>query len=289
MKPWNHCALSLAIASDPVLTPQGVLYDREAILLNLLHQKKTAKSQLDFQRAEQLRVARENAARHARQQAQLEKNFVDTQQTLHERPKEDNEPDVHEEQRKTNFWLPGDHNLVSNVTSETELRPVKRRKMDKSALRTVCPITQAALKSRDLISLKLTRVKKEIRKKERDEESGGEDEDEDEDEDDAEERDKRHQTEQDSASLVDDMFMCPVCQAVLVNASKPIALRTGTVLCAKCVDQFVLKSARDPVTDVKVDLKTDVIRIHNSGTGFVASTPDDCASKEAKLYRPSVR
>ncbi|KAI0566135.1 nitric oxide synthase-interacting protein [Gracilaria domingensis] len=279
IKPWNHCALSLATASDPVLTPQGVLYDREAILQNLLHQKKEARVQIGLQNAEQARIAKEHAERFAEQKAHLEKSFVETQELMHQRGKENDDTAAPEEQR-TNFWLPSDDKVKTvTTTHEAELRPFKRRKKDKKLLRTVCPVTQSALKAKDLIGLKLARVKK----SELANQSGELNEKNNAD------KDVKDVSEQRPDSLADAMFMCPICQAVLVNASKPIALRTGTVLCAKCVDQFVLKSARDPVTEVEIDLKTDVIRIHNSGTGFAGSTPDDCASKEAKLYRPSAR
>ena len=40
MKNSDACALSLSHATDPVVTPEGVLYDREHILRCLLHQKK---------------------------------------------------------------------------------------------------------------------------------------------------------------------------------------------------------------------------------------------------------
>eukprot|EP00740_Mantoniella_antarctica_P013137 CAMPEP_0181376690 /NCGR_PEP_ID=MMETSP1106-20121128/17452_1 /TAXON_ID=81844 /ORGANISM="Mantoniella antarctica, Strain SL-175" /LENGTH=146 /DNA_ID=CAMNT_0023495283 /DNA_START=60 /DNA_END=497 /DNA_ORIENTATION=+ len=40
VKEFDACALGLTHAKDPVITPEGVLYDKEHILQCLLHQKK---------------------------------------------------------------------------------------------------------------------------------------------------------------------------------------------------------------------------------------------------------
>lgn len=262
MKQWNHCALSLVGAADPVLTPEGVLFDRETILLNLLHQKETARKELMAEKAEERKKATEDARRSAEQQAKLEKSFVEEQESVHTQLKKDSEESPHEERKATNFWLPSD-----DKPATVESRPSKKRRKDKLSLRTVCPVTQQPLKARDLITLKPTRVKKGASQQD------GAD----------------SEPKQSYEPLAGTEYMCPVCLTVLVNSSKPVALRTGTVLCASCVNKFVLKSGRDPVTEVEIDVTTDVIAVHNAGTGFAGSTPEDCGSKEARLYRPSVR
>ncbi|PXF41211.1 Nitric oxide synthase-interacting protein [Gracilariopsis chorda] len=262
MKQWNHCALSLVGATDPVLTAEGVLYDREAIVLNLLHQKETARKELMAEKAEEQKKAKEDAQRYAEQKAKLEKSFVEEQEAVHTQLKKDSEQPLDEEHKRTNFWLPSDDKLVT-----VDSRPRKKRRKEKMCLRTVCPVTHQPLKARDLIALKPMRVKKGSSQQD------GAD----------------SEPTQSYAPTAGTEYMCPVCHTVLVNSSKPVALRTGTVLCASCVNKFVLKSGRDPVTEVEIDVKTDVIAVHNAGTGFAGSTPEDCSSKEARLYRPSVR
>ena len=49
IEPWRTITLSTAFAimQDPVVTPDGYLFSREAILENLLQQKKAIKRKLD--------------------------------------------------------------------------------------------------------------------------------------------------------------------------------------------------------------------------------------------------
>lgn len=91
-----------------------------------------------------------------------------------------------------------------------------------------------------------------------------------------------------------DAFVCALCMTELTNATKPVALKTGTILCTRCVDQFVRRRqtvegpAQDPVTLGDIHPVQDVIVIHNVGTGFAGSTEDDPSSKVVSLYQPSM-
>ena len=40
VKDYNHCALGLTVAKDAMVTPDGVIYEREHILRNIIKQKK---------------------------------------------------------------------------------------------------------------------------------------------------------------------------------------------------------------------------------------------------------
>jgi len=57
VKDFDHCGLGLTHAVDPMVTPEGVLYDREHILQCLLHQKKDIARKMKTWEAEQARDA----------------------------------------------------------------------------------------------------------------------------------------------------------------------------------------------------------------------------------------
>ena len=59
LQPVDCCCLTLRPARDPVITPDGYLYDREAILAHLVHQKRDAARQ---RKAYAVQRAQERAA-----------------------------------------------------------------------------------------------------------------------------------------------------------------------------------------------------------------------------------
>ena len=63
VKNFDACALSLSHATDPVVTPEGVLYDREHILRCLLHQKKDIARKLKAGRSRRLATRRRRTRR----------------------------------------------------------------------------------------------------------------------------------------------------------------------------------------------------------------------------------
>lgn len=260
IKAWDHCSIGLSPASDPVITPEGVVYDREAILLNFLHQKAEARKRIAKEKGEKAEELLLLARKQKEMKSEADKNFIEAQETAHASGKVVVAAES-ENSAMSSFWLPNsDAREASN-----QAPPAKRRKREKVSLRTVCPVTEKPLRARDLISL--TPTANVVSKGSTGNRPGAE----------------SHHDVQTRAK-----HMCPVCQAALVNSAKPIALRTGNVLCARCVDLFVMKSSKDPISNEDVDLAKDIIVVHNTGTAFAASAPNNLSSKEATVYRPSV-
>ena len=74
VKDFDACGLGLQHALDPVVTPEGVLYDREHILQCLLHQKKDIARKMKTWEGEQARDAEKaSAEEEAKRLAELEK------------------------------------------------------------------------------------------------------------------------------------------------------------------------------------------------------------------------
>lgn len=307
MKEWHQCSISLSTPKDAVLTPEGILYDREAIVKALLSQKQFARMQheLDVKR-EQLQLQEEGRKERARIASDARRDERNRDQIslsgslmAGQNLTADGETTPNAQQ---NFWMPGAE-APGNPTSQTHtqgrkddvlaiLAPkMKRRKENKigrkAVLKTKCPVTDKPLRMRDLISLTLqqdkrhrkniveTRTEKEESSDESEGSGGG-----------SGQRAKKES--EPSNDYQKRTFVCPVCHIVLTNAAKPVALRTGTVLCTRCVDNFVRKDGADPCTSQTVTIPGDIIVINNCGTAFAGSVPDNPGSKEASLYRPSV-
>lgn len=248
-QPWSHCALGHAASSDPVLTPRGVLYDREAILRCLLHQRQDIRAARERVRDEEKLQAARKRARRAECTAKAAKEFEKAQGRVvplrdDAAPEGDGKP-LHAP--ASSFWVPA----IGVAPAAGAGNAGKAHDVEKAALKPMCPVSKQPLRSKDLITLKPTPA-----------------------------------SEGDGPP---GRYVCPVCQAALSNASRPVALRTGSVLCARCVDRFVVGEGVDPVTSERIDVGKDVIPIFNVGTAFAGSAADDPGSREASLYRPSVR
>lgn len=259
IKPWHRCALTLSPPVHPVITPQGVLYDREAILKNMLSQKAANRAVRTASAVAAARARNDTREKEAAQLAERELAFSLSQEMVHA---PESVPNTVKDESEgggvaSNFWLPG-----SKARDGAGDGRVAKRRQGKDIKHTKCPVTGKRLRARDLISLVLETHKSGLP-------PAGE------------------QTE--VAKGIDEVYLCPVCQTTLVNAVKPVALRTGTVLCMRCVTEFVVKDGRDPRTGVDIDATLDVIPVNNSGTAFAGSAPDDLGSKRATLYRPSAR
>lgn len=261
MKKWHHCALSLTTARDAVVTGEGVIYDREAILRHLVQQKQEQKKQDTKLREIGTRKRSENgegSAVSAESKARSDGTAAQTGTAV--------AADGVGTTASLNFWLPGGRRAGHGGHKDGTkggVGVVAMKACGKKAARTVCPTTGKPLRMRDLLTLSLTRSSSST--------NNGIDND-------------------------ADPFVCPVCLGVLNNASKPVALRTGTVLCTRCAQHFVTvrhshtesKGARDPVTLEEINPAKDIIVIRNHGTGFAGSAADDLASKEASWYQPSM-
>lgn len=262
LRPWDHCALSLSPAERMVITKQGYVYDREAILRTLLAQRVCIKQAENSNR--RAGEAQHAALRRSRKQKELKDAtaFEQREERIHRRvdgnsygASVEKKDEVHSEE--TSFWMPG---TAASVESEKghAVDKVQKPQRRPRTMRTTCPATGAPLRPKDLITLRPTPISSASVRGD----------------------------EADPASTSTGRYMCPVCFGALTNASRPTALRTGTVLCAACVTSFVINERRDPVTTDPINSETDIIVIRNGGTAYAASGGE---SKEGTVYRPSAR
>jgi nitric oxide synthase-interacting protein len=249
VKDFDHCALSLSPALDPVVTPEGVLYDREHILRCLLHQKKEvarqtkaweaqaakdkskAELEAEARRAEAIeRFHRENQMGGASARPADGAVLPDVDPASDDAPVPDAaerlkaaQLDAPETKTMNAFWLPSktptaDPNAARKPSTET-----------------TCPTTSKRLRMKDLVDVKWTRAPE----SESDRLSG-------------------HGTHK---------YMCPVTRKTLTNATQVLILRPSGDAVSEEAYKMVI--ARDGAHDGKK--VTGAIRLQKGGSGYAAS------------------
>jgi nitric oxide synthase-interacting protein len=232
VRPFDCCCLSLGPPRDPVITPDGFLFDKQAVLENLWSQRLAQKSRKvrDAQLVEN--SLRAVAARTSEMDAMDIQLFACAEGAIGV-------------QRKA---LPGSDlrdpalGEISSATdqSRAELQESNNVSAKKStAVRARCPMSGKPLKARDLRAVRFTP--------------------------------NRDTGESASETRLKGRFMCPVCYATLRNASRPAVLPSGNVICHSCVTKFLQGNNRDPVTGETVESENDVIFFRSGGTAFAFS------------------
>ena len=246
VKDFDHCALSLSPALDPVVTPEGVLYDREHILRCLLHQKKEIARQTkawEAQAAKDKSVAdleaeagRAEAIERFHRENQMggaSARPADGEVLLDVDPASDDAPvpdaaerlkaaqlDAPETKTMNAFWLPSktptaDPNAARKPSTET-----------------TCPTTSKRLRMKDLVDVKWTRAPEEERNDE-----------------------QKYK------------YMCPVTRKTFTNATQVLILRpSGDAVSEEAYKVVIAKDGAHDGKRVK-----GVIRLQKGGSGYAGS------------------
>ena len=169
--PFGHCWLSLAPAVDPVVTPSGHTYSREAILEHMASRSQDLKRRRDEWEAQERQAARAEA--RATEQRRLDeatafeaandptakkpsssvaasssRALVVVAATTTEEPKTEPTSALREVGKPdAMFWLPQHAPEIS-----------QRRRLEEPPKRPPSPITGTPLRMKDLVSLPLTRA-----------------------------------------------------------------------------------------------------------------------------------
>ncbi|XP_017032093.1 nitric oxide synthase-interacting protein homolog [Drosophila kikkawai] len=249
IKSFDCCSLTLQPCRKPVITKQGYLFDKEAILEYIVTKKNEYSRQLKAY--ERVRRLEEDQLKHKAQtqhQARLE-SFVNAQKPV-DRPSENTSASLStsssisniNNSRLPSFWLP------------SECPNAGLAKVKKPDPLIYCPVSQQPLRVKDLIEVKFTPIK---------EDGKG----------------------QRSLITKEARYMCPITHDVLSNSVPCAVLRTtGDVVTMECVERLIKKDMIHPLTNDKLKDK-DIIPLQRGGTGF-ASTND---SLQAKEKRPTLQ
>lgn len=279
IKEFDCCSITLQPCRDPVISPYGYIFDREAVLEYYLEQKKENARKLkewekqckkeeeeaerEKQLGEELRLKKfkeiEGTPAHpgVKQDVGLDspttsagatpsgaktnkRKFPDDEGSRSKRPKEDE---------------------ISNVAGEKlkeypsfwipQLNPTAEVKIEKPEQRILCPLSGKPLKIKELMPVKFTVMP--------DDES--------------------------NRSLIARKvrYMCPVTHDALTNTTRCAYLKTSQcVVTMECVEKIIRKEMTDPINGKPLE-EDDIIELQRGGTGFASTN-----KVKAKLVRPQL-
>lgn len=255
---FYDCRLTLAPAVDPVASPEGYIFSREAILENLLEQKKANKRALRLWEEQKREQEAKDAARQAveteaallaferRNNAGASDDLItkiktavedEANEYLNEKRLESGIMNIatneHRAKDVQSFWVPS----KAPEAADTLQRPSKD---------TICPASGKKLRMKDLISVKFTRV------------PGGE----------------PHE------------YMDPVTRDRFTNASRLLLLKpTGDVVSEETWEKCIRPDGH--YNGVPLHEKKDVLVLKSGGTGFAQHDQSAVESKKYQMVGPA--
>lgn len=249
VKGFDCCSLTLQPCRNPVLTKDGYLFDKEAILTYIITKKKEfARKMKEYERQlkedaeEQTEKANAETKRQVDRFISTEKNIVSSKSA---NPSEEipstsgaiSNVSLGKRKELPSFWVP----------SQTPSAKVAR--LEKPDSKIYCPISNKPLKMKELIDVKFTEVKDPSDKK--------------------------------SLIAKENRYMCAVTHDILSNSVPCAVLKTtGDVVTMECVEKIIKKDMIHPLTSEKLQ-ESDIIPLQRGGTGF-ATTNDNLQAKEER-------
>ncbi|XP_070703960.1 nitric oxide synthase-interacting protein [Pempheris klunzingeri] len=260
IKDFDCCCLSLQPCQIPVVTPDGYLYEKQAILEYILHQKtEIAKKMKAYEKQKQAQKSNSQLESKSEERERVER-FKTRENSIVSKPinpftsgqdngKEKGRTDNSSAESSTaasagtssqslpSFWIP-------SLTPEAKATLIK--KPSKTVL---CPMSGRPIKMNELITVRFTPLDSSL----------------------------------DRVALLNhqDRYVCAVTRDVLGNSVPCAVLRpSGSVVTQECVEKLIRKDMTDPVSGDKLSDR-DIIPLQRGGTGFAASGVD-LRAKEAR-------
>ncbi|EFB23936.1 hypothetical protein PANDA_006268, partial [Ailuropoda melanoleuca] len=248
VKDFDCCCLSLQPCHDPVVTPDGYLYEREAILEYILYQKKEIARQMKaYEKQRGARREEQKELQRAAAQDQV-RGFLEKEAAIVSRPlnpftpkaASGNSPDdarpgssagptgKDKDKALPSFWIP-------SLTPEA-----KATKLEKPSRTVTCPMSGKPLRMSDLTPVRFTPLDSSV----------------------------------DRVGLItrSERYVCAVTRDSLSNATPCAVLRpSGAVVTLECVEKLIRKDMVDPVNGEKLTDRDIIIVLQRGGTGFAGS------------------
>jgi len=248
VKGFDCCSLTLQPTDRPVITPQGWIFSKEAILTFILEKKKEYEkklkkyeSQLEQEKKDYLESANKDDEEARKKFEATEKNIIT--------------------KRVEAFKQDGGYESISNTATGERKRHLpafwmpsmgpqaKKTKLTQPDKTVYCPMSRQPIRMKDLIDVKWTLVKDPDNK----------------------------------ASIIakDERYQCAVTGDTLYNSTHCAVLRpTGDVVTMECVDKIIRKDMRHPLTGQSLKEK-DIIPIQRGSTGFASANENLIAEKDS--------
>lgn len=253
--PFGYCPLSISPIDDPVVSPSGHIYSREAILQyivnrmqeikeqHVLYEKQIEEKRRNENSLKQVEILKEstkfietndgvaNVVKRKATEAELQNNH------LNERKKKIDEKDKDEkmdELKRVNYWI----TQFTPMADDAEIKePLKRP---------LSPFSGKPLRTKDLIPVEL----------------------------------KREAANDNSGTV---RFICPVSKKTITNQKCILIKNTGTLMLESVAQELAYPSLIDPITSKKFT-KKDVLDIVPAASAYAAS-----GNVEASKYRPTIK
>lgn len=256
IKDFDCCALSLQPCRVPVITPDGWIFEKEAILEYILSKKvENAKLMKKFNQQKSEKNKEMNELAEIAHKEKIEK-FVKTEGKVVQdsssgssKPsatssieyKSVNNMNTENKSKLPSFWIP-------SLAPESKTKvPIK-----KPDTTIYCPMSNKPLSMKDLTEVKFKFI----------------------------------EDKNDNRSLIvkQDRYVCAVSNDVLGNNVPCCVLKTsGAVVTQECVDKIIKKDMLDPISG-KTLKDSDIIPIQRGGTGYAGSS----VKLTSKKYTPSI-
>ncbi|XP_037111955.1 nitric oxide synthase-interacting protein [Syngnathus acus] len=255
---FDCCCLSLQPCQTPVVTPDGFLYEKQAILEYILHQKtEIARKMKAYEKQKQAQKHESHLESKSEEREKVEKfktrensivskpinPFISGQSKVGGKIKTDSRSSsstdsvASSSQSLPSFWVP-------SLTPEA--KPTLLKKPSKAVL---CPMSGRPIKMNELITVRFTAVDPSL----------------------------------DRVALINrqDRYVCAVTKDILGNSVPCAVLRpSGCVVTQECVEKLIKMDMTDPVSGDKLSDK-DIIPLQRGGTGF-AGAGIELKAKEAR-------
>ena len=254
---WDCCSLTLQPCRNPLVSPQGFLFDKEALLKYIIEKKQEyARKMKEYERQKDRDIKDLHEIADAEKQSNREK-FEKSEQSI--LPSGGPTSSSSAKATLPSFWVPS----MTPQASKTKIE-----KPDKTVY---CPMSGKPLKFKDMIEVKFKLL------------------------DDEGEEEKASSTvyvagkpqgEPKKKSLVakEERYKCAVTQDILNNGTPVAVLRpTGDVVTVECVEKIIKKDMLHPLTGAKL-VEKDIIYLQRGGTGYAATN----AKLKATHYRPNL-
>ncbi|KAJ9598438.1 hypothetical protein L9F63_010882 [Diploptera punctata] len=236
IKDFDCCSLTLQPCIHPVVTPDGILFDKEAILEYIITKKHEYCRKLKEYEKQKRKEETELAELAAAEERSKLNNFVKTEKNIVSAPIKafKSDPQNNEKPSVSNMTEGRDKHLPSFwIPSKTPEDDTNIKYEDKTIY---CPVTGKPLKAKDLIDIKFTMVKDPDDKK--------------------------------ALIIKENRYMCAVTHDVLSNSIPCAVIKTsGDVITVECVEKIIKKDWLHPLTGEKLK-ETDIIYLQRGGTGY---------------------
>ncbi|ESO84363.1 hypothetical protein LOTGIDRAFT_196769 [Lottia gigantea] len=238
VKEFDCCCLTLQPCKNPVVTPQGYLYDKEAILEYIIHKKREIARQMKAFEKQKEKAQKDDQSLIDAETAKNTQKFIDREtnpivgvgnKSEESKPSTSSLCNMKNGKEKVlpSFWIP-------NLTPSAE--PTKVKKPDEKVR---CPMSEKPIKMKDLIPVKFTEIKDGDTK----------------------------------TALITKTarYVCAVTNDVLGNSVPCAVLRpSGCVVTVDCVEKLIRKDMLDPINGEKLQDK-DIIYLQRGASGFSGS------------------